>query len=179
MTTIQALETRYRGYRFRSRLEARWAVYFDTIRVTWEYEVQGYDLGDGLYYLPDFWLPQVNLWAEVKPGAFTADEIEKAARLATKTQHNVLTLVGPPALRCYPAVLWRDGEEGEAGEIDGEYCLTRHHGYPQTESRFFAYPGIRDGDEDEYARSFPDMLEGVLAARSARFEHGETPGGAW
>jgi hypothetical protein len=27
--TIQAIETVYRGHRFRSRLEARWAVFFD------------------------------------------------------------------------------------------------------------------------------------------------------
>lgn len=65
---IQAIETRYRGYRFRSRLEARWAVFFDRVGVKWEYEPQGYDLGDGLgKYLPDFYLPDYKKWVEVKP----------------------------------------------------------------------------------------------------------------
>ena len=31
MSSIQVIETAYKGYRFRSRLEARWAVFFDAI----------------------------------------------------------------------------------------------------------------------------------------------------
>lgn len=71
---IKSIETEYKGYRFRSRLEARWAVFFDVCGVRWEYEPEGFDLGDGLYYLPDFLLHDVwirnnykrDLWAEVK-----------------------------------------------------------------------------------------------------------------
>ncbi len=33
MSEIKAIETRYKGYRFRSRLEARWAVFFDALSV--------------------------------------------------------------------------------------------------------------------------------------------------
>jgi hypothetical protein len=33
MTQIRAIETRYKGYRFRSRLEARWAVVLDSASV--------------------------------------------------------------------------------------------------------------------------------------------------
>jgi hypothetical protein len=54
--TIQAIETRYAGCRFRSRLEARWAVFFDYAGIRWEYEPQGYRLSDGTTYLPDFLL---------------------------------------------------------------------------------------------------------------------------
>ena len=54
---IKPIETEYKGYRFRSRLEARWAVFFDTLDVKWEYEPQGWQLADGTRYLPDFWLP--------------------------------------------------------------------------------------------------------------------------
>lgn len=52
--TIKAIETEYNGYRFRSRLEARWAVFLDILGVKYEYEPEGFDLGNGLYYLPDF-----------------------------------------------------------------------------------------------------------------------------
>lgn len=55
--TPKAIETSYKGYRFRSRLEARWAVFFDTLGIKWEYEKQGYSLPSGAY-LPDFWQPQ-------------------------------------------------------------------------------------------------------------------------
>ena len=64
---IKPIETVYKGYRFRSRLEARWAVFFDAAGVEWTYEAQGYDL-DGKRYLPDFYLPKLNMHVEIKPG---------------------------------------------------------------------------------------------------------------
>ena len=39
MNGLKAIETEYKGYRFRSRLEARWAVFFDACGVKWEYEL--------------------------------------------------------------------------------------------------------------------------------------------
>jgi hypothetical protein len=66
MTTLKAIETSYAGCRFRSRLEARWAVFFDELNIPWEYELQGYTVGDGRNYLPDFWLPNPGIWVEVK-----------------------------------------------------------------------------------------------------------------
>lgn len=62
---IKAIETRYKGYRFRSRLEARWAVFLDALNEEWQYEPEGYDLPSGRY-LPDFWLPRMDLWLEIK-----------------------------------------------------------------------------------------------------------------
>lgn len=50
---IRAIETRYAGCRFRSRLEARWAVFFDTLQIPWEYEPEGFETSNGPY-LPDF-----------------------------------------------------------------------------------------------------------------------------
>jgi hypothetical protein len=35
---IVAIETMYRGTRFRSQLEARWAVFFDRLGLPWRYE---------------------------------------------------------------------------------------------------------------------------------------------
>lgn len=63
---IQAIETVYAGIKFRSRLEARWAVFMDTLGVTWEYETEGFLLPDGVGYLPDFFVPTIG-WIEVKP----------------------------------------------------------------------------------------------------------------
>ena len=73
--------------RFRSRLEARWARFFDACHVAWEYEPEGYDLGDGLYYLPDFLLHGVDgrdggdLYVEVK-GQMTELDALKINRFA-------------------------------------------------------------------------------------------------
>ena len=40
----KAKETYYDGYRFRSRLEARWAVFFNNIGLEYEYEMEGFDM---------------------------------------------------------------------------------------------------------------------------------------
>lgn len=74
--TIKALETRYAGCRFRSRLEARWAVFLNELGIAWEYEPQGFEVtrrisnpwneDDTFRYLPDFWLPDLGIWFEVK-----------------------------------------------------------------------------------------------------------------
>ena len=66
-TAIKALETVYQGTRFRSRTEARWAVFFDALGLRWLYEPEGYDLGGGVWYLPDFFLPDLHLVLEIKP----------------------------------------------------------------------------------------------------------------
>lgn len=65
--TIKPIETLWKGYRFRSRLEARWAVFFETLGIRWQYETQGFQLGDGSAYLPDFYLPDQKTYVEIKP----------------------------------------------------------------------------------------------------------------
>ena len=89
---MKVIETEYKGYRFRSRLEARWAVFFDACGVRWEYEPEGYVLPDGQYYLPDFLLHDVtfnhagysegrDLFVEVK-GRMTAEDASKIRQFA-------------------------------------------------------------------------------------------------
>ena len=68
---MKAIETKYKGYRFRSRLEARWAVFFDALGLQWEYEPEGFDLGEAGWYLPDFRIDNKELgviYVEVKGG---------------------------------------------------------------------------------------------------------------
>lgn len=73
---LKPIDTRYAGHLFRSRLEARWAVFFDCLGLSWQYELEGYLLPDGTRYLPDFLLqtPQGNQrWVEVKPSHIAND----------------------------------------------------------------------------------------------------------
>lgn len=90
MGELKAIQTEYKGYLFRSRLEARWAVFLDACGADWEYEPEGYDLGDGLYYLPDFLIHGVtvnhgyfkkncDIYLEVK-GRMNAADAEKINR---------------------------------------------------------------------------------------------------
>jgi len=83
---IKAIDTRYKGYRFRSRLEARWAVVFDRLGLTWQYESEGFDLGSAGWYLPDFYLSESKRYLEIKPDIPTRDEFRKMWELAR--QHN-------------------------------------------------------------------------------------------
>lgn len=89
---MKAIETTYQGVRFRSRLEARWAVFFDAMGIKWEYEPQGFEFASRLdrhsyekretfHYLPDFKLPHLGLWVEVK-GSLTAAECRRLLECA-------------------------------------------------------------------------------------------------
>ena len=103
-----AIQTRYNGYHFRSRLEARWAVWLDTLGIAYTYELQGFDL-DGEAYLPDFWLPgspdrirdskpQVGAgcWLEIKPAPLTDNEEKLLSNLALHTHCYALAFAGDP-----------------------------------------------------------------------------------
>ena len=79
-TPLRAIETEYRGYRFRSRTEARWAVFLDAAGIVWQYEAEGFNVG-GVRYLPDFFLPELKTYVEVKP---TRGAAEQAAPLLLK-----------------------------------------------------------------------------------------------
>lgn len=93
---MKAIETKYKGYRFRSRLEARWAVYFDDAGIDWEYEPEGFDLGSAGYYLPDFYLPKEKLWVEVKAKSLNEKERGKAFALSSQSGLPVICLNGIP-----------------------------------------------------------------------------------
>jgi hypothetical protein len=89
---IKAIQTKYKGYRFRSRLEARFAVFLDELKVDFQYEHEGFEVAPGDYYLPDFYLPASDLYVEIKPSTTSDDEMDKAMDkmilLATKTDTN-------------------------------------------------------------------------------------------
>lgn len=87
--SIKPIETIYKGYRFRSRLEARWAVFFDALGVNWIYEPEGYNLGELGGYLPDFFFPKLNYFVEIKGQNATEIEECKCARLSDITKKDV------------------------------------------------------------------------------------------
>jgi hypothetical protein len=89
VNTLKAIETRYDGCLFRSRREARWAVFFNEARIPWEYEPQGYDLGEAGWYLPDFRInadTHSELFFEVKGESPNREELAKAAALTEQSK---------------------------------------------------------------------------------------------
>jgi hypothetical protein len=94
----RAIETNYRGYRFRSRTETRWAVFFDAAGIAWQYEAEGYNLG-GRYYLPDFFLPELKVFVEVKPAKEATEQAAPLLRaLAEASGCRTLFAIGAPGV---------------------------------------------------------------------------------
>lgn len=79
------IETFYKGTKFRSRLEARYAYLFDLLNIKWEYEIEGFQMPNGEWYLPDFYLPEVYLRLVDKPGVFF--EIKPSENKAEESKH--------------------------------------------------------------------------------------------
>ncbi len=71
-----SVETEYKGIKMRSKLEAKWAEFFDEKGIFWEYEPAYYE-HDGLKYLPDFSLPDKKIIFEVKGVMDSRDELKK------------------------------------------------------------------------------------------------------
>lgn len=235
--TIPAIETHYHGCRFRSRKEARWAIFLDRLGIPWEYEPQGYVV-DGEPYLPDFLIypgTEQAMWFEVKGQFPTSGEIAKAAGLAEGTGIRTYLYFGPveqPGPGLSQIITW-DEYFDEAGTrwqwhnehgwiMNGSEAPRWQVGLPPTAFRFDAgdFPGpvrqrrepksgfwwwtdcphcgqvvlkmhgqvgwcpsVANPPEGEdlyprFAHETSRLQAAYRAARSARFEHGETPSAA-
>lgn len=193
---LKAIETKHKGYRFRSRLEARWTVFFDALGIKWQYESEGFDLDEVGRYLPDFWLPQVHSWAEVKPETFTYTELRRCSALQKATGYDVVLLDGPPDFRSY--FIYDDLPTDYLMNSEGQISRITDGGYPGeeydlpvpwvdvivsngylNEGRFFtntgysSWPRTLEWEPVAYtgAHDHPEQYrDAVFAARSARFE---------
>lgn len=167
--TIKPIQTHYKGYHFRSRLEARWAVFFDAIGWQWEYEPEGFDLGEGDFYLPDFRLicAEENLWVEIKAKAPNELEWRKAWKLAEQSQTRVVFGVGLP-------------EPYEICGLNGVTPFFGHAGCMRT-NHLTELASISTYCKQKFGRpgwSLCDSpceadVEACNAAKSARFEFGQ------
>lgn len=90
---LKAIPTTYKGIEFRSKLEAKYAQCFDRLGIVWEYEGHGFAFDDGTWYCPDFYMPEIDTYFEVK-GVFDDTSMNKVILLA-KEQKRVV--VGPPS----------------------------------------------------------------------------------
>ena len=192
---IKAIETTYKGYRFRSRVEARWAVFFDTLDIRWEYEKEGFDLGIAGPYLPDFWLPDLDLWVEIKGQDPTPNECKKAEALCRMTDATVAIFSGSPWFNIARAYYFKyvDEETGisEVADTGWWYPGAEKDGYDyeKEDGEGCYYQGWHTWGIGEVSGK-PEIIclvdrddvraaqlvgHAYSAARSARFEHGETP----
>ena len=178
---IKPIETVYNGYRFRSRLEARWAVFFRAVGIEYQYEPEGFDM-DGLRYWPDFYLPSIDRWFEVKGKPLSVEEIKKCEEFCFRKDNYGIKfsiVIGPPQ----PAA-FQFNEPGYKDCLGIEEYTWQWPSelYPEN-MRIYAGKLV----EKEYYSRFglgiwvvPDadpakVLEACKLAREARFEYGEKP----
>ena len=225
MSEIRAIETNYKGYAFRSRLEARWAVFFDTLGIEWKYEYQGFEReiidemdGDGNVvrshmerYLPDFYLPNYgghgsHLYVEVKgdPKAFKRD-FDKLVQLhdwggvlpdfegsfMNPYLTNGLILLGDIPLASEDKTIFHPIIQHHKGLVKcyGAFNFLRFS-VVKNENILAELHGLNpvwglDSDPEEWTTEmrqihtsyyFPKTVKAYQAARSARFEHGQSGG---
>ena len=177
---IRAIETQYNGYLFRSRLEARWAIFFSAVGLDYEYEMESFEMGD-VRYLPDFYIPSLDRWFEIKGQPMTIADIKKCEQFCFRKDNEGIkfsVLIGAPT----PAML-RDDTTQIMGISEFSWQWPSQL-YPAN-TRMFT-PGLV---KDEYYSRFApgiwkvpnitneQLIQAVKQAREARFEFGETPRG--
>ncbi|MCC6419519.1 MAG: hypothetical protein IT429_14900 [Gemmataceae bacterium] len=188
MIGIKAIETSYKGYRFRSRLEARWAVFFDALGISWEYEKQGYNLPSGPY-LPDFWLPYTGaeygwgFWVEIKPIPLTTHETQLLAELVEATGHRAYAISGNPWTGEHQVSVFQHHHGGKpeqvplhaGGSFNEKVIVPGCAGtkiYLVGSGWVYSFP---DDYESAVIAAKPRLQHAFILARSARFEHGDSP----
>lgn len=200
---IKPIETLYKGYRFRSRLEARWAVFFDTVGIEYRYEPEGFEKGSGtdvVRYLPDFYLPGSQTWVEVKgsneqfkrdadrmeqfldwgcplPGFDDSDggqaTLGRGLLILGEIPEPKWSVVFHPIIRHHKGLVWRFARFGKG------YCPVVVESNFHVLLMFFADEEPKEWTTDivqiETPRAIKVVIDAYGAARSARFEHGEHP----
>lgn len=180
---MKAIETTYNGCLFRSRLEARWAVFFDAAGIEYRYEPEGFRLSNGSMYLPDFYLPQVKAFVEVKgnPGEDELNKIGAFQNDLCKQHGQICVIVGQIPPEFEDPVKWAYDQPDWVFSIGWDrpyvFCVCPTCGRIGLE---FDGRGHRicchDGqDGKEYSADHPRLMWAYEQARKARFEHGETP----
>lgn len=151
---IKPIETYYNGYRFRSRLEARWAVFFDALDIPYEYEPEGYQLPSG-WYLPDFWLSdhktnksERGCFVEIKPyGDIDNETRNKAAELSYSLGNDVFVILGSPDAKMNPENevsyyiicfgKWKHNSYDKSSGVPLEFIVEQENIYIGTDKKYW------------------------------------------
>jgi hypothetical protein len=173
---VKPIETKWKGYRFRSRTEARWAVFFDALELKFEYEPEGIVLPSGPY-LPDFrfsTFDQIklweddnpdfnrNYWLEVKGQSPTDDEKRKCWELACASHELVFLAVGAPD-STPQLLLFRDTEDYPYHQFrQREDGLGYFSSCSQRGGLCLSFPSAKPVVDPETGEQFPPNRQGWL-----------------
>lgn len=162
---IKAIETLYDNHNFRSRTEARWAVFFNEASIKYIYEPEGFRFDDGTSYLPDFYLPDQKIWFEAK-GVLNGDDEKKISNLRINGKDVIIgysdmtfQVYGHPKEHSW---LVRD--------LKRKKIVFQASMRPKAtkKCKYICNGNLRKVDDDR-------ALEAIYSGLRARFDHGYTP----
>jgi len=178
---MQAIETVYKGYRFRSRLEARWAVFFKELDIKFQYETEGFDLEKAGYYLPDFYLDIRITWAwfdNYFGGTWNSAYLEIKHEMYEDNKNKLSDISDDMDFFLF---------KGDPANINGRYLsrTTRPDFYNPVffydnggEITLCIFPNRQDLFEETFLHhqeflTTDRIYNAVIAARQSRFEYGQ------
>ena len=100
-------ETVYKGIKFKSKLEAKFAMFLDALLIKWEYEPQTFVLSNGITYIPDFYLKELKTWIEVK-GDIRQHNLE-ISELFTRDNKTEMIIISNEEIRFFG--VWANSDE--------------------------------------------------------------------
>lgn len=186
MAEIKPIQTKYNGYKFRSRLEARWAVFFDNAGIEYQYEPEGFELVDGSFYLPDFYLPKIKgrsgpVYVEVK-GVRRFEDIQKISLFSNTTREygdyegkrTYVVNNMPKDWSEMSDIFCNNPIYYSFSFIDGDCYGAYFYKYKNGDIGLCGPDNLREDDMWGGAfGGFEWFTPHLLKARQARFEHGE------
>lgn len=175
MPAVHHADAHYAGHRFRSRLQARWAVFFDALDIRWEYERDAYVLPSGCHQ-PDFLLHLASgpVWFEARAAKAPIDQ--RWEELGDVTGMPVYVARGMPRLSELGVVLYEEHhicQEWPFWDCDYAFCICRcgnvgieFDGQSAQVCGGRCYPNA----DDVFGSLHPRLLWAYRCAHAARFE---------
>lgn len=175
------IETVYNGYRFRSRLEARWAVFFEKCGFEYDYEPEGYKVGRKKY-LPDFVLYNVErrlIWEKESDGRLF---VEVKGNMDNDSKEKILSFSDKLPIYVVGSVPYGKDIFDWFSYVASKYLNTLFYNYLTIDCDNYTAmlcvnkqgnPEIVGADHDLNNIDVGKTLTAYAKARQARFEHGE------
>ena len=161
----RAIPTKYKGYEFRSKLEATWAAFFCLLGVGWRYEPETAFYTPFGGYCPDFLIYKTGYFIEIKPDVdlLTQSERDKIGYFYNHLPENItgfIVLFGDPYQNINPTlvngVLGVKRTEQEIKNAAGISVNTRFEGVVNL-PKVICYNEMRMENDPCYEKIFCEM----------------------
>lgn len=118
-------KTMYKGIEMKSRLESKIAFFLDCLEIKWEYEPKVFMLSLGFIYIPDFYLPELKMWIEVK--GIIEEHNKEISRAFVKDNNTELMLISSNETLWFSMKDFLDGLSEDNAVYIGECSSCKHH----------------------------------------------------